>query len=1136
MRIGGAYQGKGNTPTAKNTTVEKSANIDVSATGNGKGGEVIVWADKTTHFAGDIKATGGGQGGNGGFVETSGKEKLSSTGSVNASAFAGEAGQWLLDPTNAILANGAGTDASAGGTFSGQAAIDATTIQTALNGGTSVTITTNSGGADAGDITLSNVTISKTTGGDATLTLKAENSILTTGNNSITSGAGKLGFVLWADSDNSGAGAISLVNTNITTNGGRFIAAGGLDNGANGGTASDNIPDNFAIGTATHDDGITLTNTNIATGVGVFTLLGKGVNNAVSTGHLGVVIQTHSTAATTSGAVTIKGTGGNSSDSGHGVYINGSDVSVTSDSGPISVTGIGGGTGTSNRGIYVISGAGIVSNGIGASAATVTLNGNTGGGTDSNNGVLINGTGSRVTSKDGNISITGTSSATGNGNRGTYLLSGGTVSSTGSATIDVTGNGGMGTGNTYGVLINGAGSSVTSKNGNIAITGTGGTSGPNNRGVYLLGGGTVSSTGTASDAATVTINGTGGNGTSDNYGVFLNGAGSNVTTKYGNVVINGTGAGSTSNNHGVYLALDADVLSTGPANISLTATAGAGAGSMDMFSNGATITIGGGTATGNVLLSLLTHSLSDFALQTSGNVTLQPRDASATVGVAGGAGALDIGTGLLDAITAGGTLTIGRADGDGAMTVNPYATWATRAGTGIRFLSNDGAITLAAGAHSFGARNLTIETDADPTVTGTVTGTGTLTLMPSSATQTMGIAGGAGTLNISNADLTNLGTGWSGVNLGRTDGTGLLTQGAFTWFAPTVWRAAATGAGVLVSAAQSTSAASNATFTFGAPLNLSANLDTSAATGGTRAIALNGATTLGTNTTVNAGSGNVTFGSTLNGGNTLGVTTSGDVTFTGAAGNIVPLGNVTVTGAHNVAANGGVNVGGDVNVTATNAITGSYMGINGSLNAGAGTITATTSFGLLDIQGAGATLSAGYIGSSAAPSQEMANRISIGGVSYPNLTPNAAYTFAGYTIGETPPAVVGGGGSSSGGPSSGGIVTPTPPPIAPGGTNIPPIAPQTPPEMPPNNSSSGGGYNPVLTTILTPETHDQLQRGAQQYSGSTVTNTPEKTVSINNAFSFGVRAFTQTLLEYSDELLELIGCGSGNADDSCQNL
>ena len=245
-------------------------------------------------------------------------------------------------------------------------------------------------------------------------------------------------------------------------------------------------------------------------------------------------------------------------------------------------------------------------------------------------------------------------------------------------------------------------------------------------------------------------------------------------------------------------------------------------------------------------------------VQTTGNIQIAPRSDATTVGVAGGAGALDISVALLGMMNAGGTLTIGSATADGAMTVNPYATWATRAGTGVRFLSDDGAITLAAGAHTIGARNLTIETDADPTITGTVTGTGALTLMPSSAVQTMGVAGGAGVVSVSAGDLANLGTGWSGVNLGRTDGTGLLTQDAYSWFAPVTWRAAAGGAGISVAGAQTTVGASNANFTFSGPTTLSSTLDTSAATGGTRAINLNGATTLGTNTTLTAGAGNVT--------------------------------------------------------------------------------------------------------------------------------------------------------------------------------------------------------------------------------------------------------------------------------------
>jgi hypothetical protein len=66
----------------------------------------------------------------------------------------------------------------------------------------------------------------------------------------------------------------------------------------------------------------------------------------------------------------------------------------------------------------------------------------------------------------------------------------------------------------------------------------------------------------------------------------------------------------------------------------------------------------------------------------------------------------------------------------------------------VRFLSDTGVISIN-GAQTFGARDFTLTTNADPVIAAGVTGTGDLTLETASAATTMGIAGGAGTVNYS---------------------------------------------------------------------------------------------------------------------------------------------------------------------------------------------------------------------------------------------------------------------------------------------------------------------------------------------------------------------------------------------------
>lgn len=105
--IGGDYRGEGDVRTASRTYVGDDVTINADAVDNGNGGKVVVWADGDTRYYGDISAKGGENGGDGGFVEVSGKEDLHFNGEVNTTAKNGETGTLLLDPTNITIANGA---------------------------------------------------------------------------------------------------------------------------------------------------------------------------------------------------------------------------------------------------------------------------------------------------------------------------------------------------------------------------------------------------------------------------------------------------------------------------------------------------------------------------------------------------------------------------------------------------------------------------------------------------------------------------------------------------------------------------------------------------------------------------------------------------------------------------------------------------------------------------------------------------------------------------------------------------------------------------------------------------------------------------------------------------------------------
>src|SRR5947208_6059110 len=96
---GDAHGANPDVQNAQQTVIGADGIIRADAGTTGDGGRVIVWSDQSTKFFGSISARGGAQGGNGGFVETSGNV-LQAFGSVDTRAPNGRTGSWLLDPTD----------------------------------------------------------------------------------------------------------------------------------------------------------------------------------------------------------------------------------------------------------------------------------------------------------------------------------------------------------------------------------------------------------------------------------------------------------------------------------------------------------------------------------------------------------------------------------------------------------------------------------------------------------------------------------------------------------------------------------------------------------------------------------------------------------------------------------------------------------------------------------------------------------------------------------------------------------------------------------------------------------------------------------------------------------------------------
>ena len=238
--VGGDYQG-GNVAVqnAKVTYFGSEATLRADASDKGNGGSVIVWADDTTRAYGKIAARGGANGGDGGFVEASGRHHLDFQADVTTQAPMGATGRLLLDPTNVYIASNQ-VNATAAGMVGTDISVDASGPVLFQTGGTptdslltvgnlqsalasnAVTVSTTSGGAGSGNIFVVDP-VSWTAAND--LTLSANNNIFLdaalSGNNAgiVLSGIGLSqapGALITADRLKIAAsGAVSLSEANM---------------------------------------------------------------------------------------------------------------------------------------------------------------------------------------------------------------------------------------------------------------------------------------------------------------------------------------------------------------------------------------------------------------------------------------------------------------------------------------------------------------------------------------------------------------------------------------------------------------------------------------------------------------------------------------------------------------------------------------------------------------------------------------------------------------------------------------------------------------------------------------------------------------------------------------------------------
>ncbi|MES2951135.1 MAG: filamentous hemagglutinin N-terminal domain-containing protein [Pseudomonadota bacterium] len=424
VRVGGDYQGKNvNVQNADFVYFGPQASVKADAIGSGNGGRVILWADDTTRAHGGISARGGVQGGDGGFVETSGKQNLSLSGiRVDTRGPLGTTGLWLLDPNNIDIAASPTTVGVTGGPFSftGLGTLDVVDLQNGLLS-SNVSVT-------AGD----NLTVSAaiTPGGSGSLFLTAGGSLSVNAPISLntnlalesTSGSTFLGANV-----NLGTGAVKLKSGGSISQSTGVITAGTLeiDSGASVSLNSANAVTTLAANT----------------GSGGFSYRGA---SGLTVGSVGSI-----TGISASGGINLEGAGS--------IQV---DQKIDAGSGAISLISTGGGISQNGANSPAISGSSLSANAL--------------------NGVVLNNNANSVGTF--NATTSGVSAPVSYWNAGSFAV--GAISATGVVTLKTNGGnlaqtGAISTGGaSYGLDVNASGGNVALNNpsnnlGKLTITGGG---------------------------------------------------------------------------------------------------------------------------------------------------------------------------------------------------------------------------------------------------------------------------------------------------------------------------------------------------------------------------------------------------------------------------------------------------------------------------------------------------------------------------------------------------------------------------------------------------------------------------------------------------------------------------------------
>lgn len=172
-------------------------------------------------------------------------------------------------------------------------------------------------------------------------------------------------------------------------------------------------------------------------------------------------------------------------------------------------------------------------------------------------------------------------------------------------------------------------------------------------------------------------------------------------------------------------------------------------------------------------------------LSGTGTLTIEQRADNITMGLGGGAGTLNLTVAEIANIQNGwGDIILGRQTSSVTTTVNAL-TW----NDNLTLRSGAGVISIAGVQTTTAGNNLTFITDGNLTIANisnlmTGNSTGTLRIQQASAETTIGLGGGAGTINLTATEISRLTGNWADIIIGRTDGTGTVTTAATTWSDP----------------------------------------------------------------------------------------------------------------------------------------------------------------------------------------------------------------------------------------------------------------------------------------------------------------------------------------------------------------